>query len=245
MKLFVTGGSRGIGRDIVITALRKGHDVAYTYKSPNYNPEFLLNDVELNTGQLCKAYSLDISDCGQVEEVAEQVEQDFEQIDAVINNAGINKDNLLFSMSNEEWHDVINTNLHGTFYVVRQFLPHFLANKKGTFVNISSIAKDGMSGQANYSASKAALVGLSGTIAKEYGQKNITSNVIVPGMFDTDMTRNSLSENVKNFWLEICPQKRFGRLEELSELTLFLASDAASFVNGQVINITGGLDWSL
>jgi len=147
-------------------------------------------------------------------------------------------------MSNDDWHDVIQTNLTGTFYVMREFLPLFLANKKGRFVNLSSIAKEGIAGQANYSASKAGLVGLSGTIAKEYGSKGITSNVVVPGVFETDMTAQSLSDDLRKFWLLHCPLKRMGRLEELSETVLFLVSDAASFINGQVINVTGGLDWA-
>jgi NAD(P)-dependent dehydrogenase (short-subunit alcohol dehydrogenase family) len=127
---------------------------------------------------------------------------------------------------------------------MREFLSLFLANKKGRFVTLSSIAKDGIAGQANYGASKAGLVGLSGTIAKEYGKKGITSNVVVPGVFETDMTNRTLSEELKSFWLTHCPLKRMGRLEELSATVLFLASDASSFINGQVINVTGGLDWA-
>lgn len=243
MKLFVTGGSRGIGRHIVETALQKGYDVAYTYKNPDHDSSELMQHIQDKSSQLCKAYQLDITNCDQVEEVADNVENDFEQIDAVINNAGINKNNLLFSMTNDEWHDVINTNLYGTFYVIRQFLSHFLSNGKGRFISISSVAKDGMTGQANYSSSKAALIGLSGTVAKEYGKKNITSNVIVPGIFETDMTQQSLGGEFRDFWLKFCPQKRAGNLMELSELVLFLSSDASAFVNGQVIPITGGLDW--
>ena len=139
---------------------------------------------------------------------------------------------------------MIDTNLNGAFYIIRQFLPVFLANRKGHFVSVSSIAKDGISGQANYSASKAGLIGLSGTIAKEYGIKGITSNVVVPGMFETDMVKETLSDNLRKFWLLHNPMKRMGHLDELAEVALFLGSDAASFVNGQVISVTGGLDWA-
>jgi NAD(P)-dependent dehydrogenase (short-subunit alcohol dehydrogenase family) len=195
--------------------------------------------------RLCKGYQLNIRNPLQVAEVIDRVIDDFENIDACVNNAGINKNNLAFSMSDEEWLDVIDTNLSGTFYVMRQFLPLFLANKKGRFITLSSLAKDGITGQANYSASKAGLIGLSGAIAKEYGAKGITSNVVVPGMFETDMTQETLSDTFREFGLRHCPLKRMGNLEELSEVIIFLASDAASYITGQVINVTGGLDFSI
>jgi NAD(P)-dependent dehydrogenase (short-subunit alcohol dehydrogenase family) len=245
MKIFITGGSRGIGHAIVKMALTKGHDVAFTYNNPHTDLDRLLSEAaSIAPERMCKAYQLNISSSDQVVAVVDQVLNDFDSIDTVINNAGINKNNLAFSMSDEEWKEVIDTNLSGTFYVIRQFLQEFLANRKGRFVTISSIAKEGLSGQANYSASKAGLIGLSGTIAKEYGSKNITSNVVVPGMFETDMTKDTLSPELQKFWLEYCPLKRMGQLDELAEVVLFLASDSSSFINGQVINVTGGMDWS-
>jgi NAD(P)-dependent dehydrogenase (short-subunit alcohol dehydrogenase family) len=245
MKIFLTGGSRGIGYKTMMLALEKGNDVAFTYNSPNTDVKKILEEAKrIAPNQMCKAYQLNIRNSEEVASVADTVLDDFDSIDTVINNAGINRNNLAFSMSNEEWLDVIDTNLNGTFYVIRQFLPVFLANRKGHFVTVSSIAKDGISGQANYSASKAGLIGLSGAIAKEYGQKGITSNVVVPGMFETDMTKESLSNNLKDFWMLHCPIKRMGKLEELAEVILFLGSDAASFVNGQAISVTGGLDWA-
>ena len=165
-------------------------------------------------------------------------------IDAVVCNAGINKNHLAFSMSNDEWQEVLDTNLTGTFYVIRQSLPTFLSKKKGRFVLVSSIAKDGVSGQANYSASKAGLLGLSATVAKEYGAKGINSNVVVPGFFETDMTAQTMSDALKDFWNRFCPLKRMGRLDELADAVLFLASPKSSFINGQVIPVTGGLDWA-
>lgn len=245
MTLFVTGGSRGIGRHIVLTALQKGIDVAFTYRNPDTDVDALLREAAAAApGRVCKAYRLDVCDPDEVAEVAARVSGDFDRIDAVVNNAGINRNGLAFSMTDEDWQTVIQTNLTGPFYVMREFLPMFLAHKKGRFVTISSIAKDGIAGQANYAASKAGLVGLSGTIAKEYGQKGITSNVVAPGMFETDMTKQTMSDELRQFWLQHCPLKRMGRLEELSETVLFLASDASGFINGQVINVTGGLDWA-
>lgn len=246
MILFITGGSRGIGQNLVKTALLKGHDVAFTYNNPNTNVEQLLKEAnEIAPNQLCKAYQLDIKNSQQVTDVVDAVIDDFENIDAVINNAGINRNNLAFSMSDEEWFEVINTNLTGTFFVIRAFLPLFLSNKKGRFVTLSSLAKDGITGQVNYSASKAGLIGLSGAIAKEYGPKGITSNVVVPGMFETDMTRETLSGDFRNFGLQHCPLRRTGKLDELSETILFLASDASAYITAQVINVTGGLDWGI
>lgn len=245
MKLFVTGGTRGIGHHIVMTALAQGHDVAFTYCNPATDVKKLLAEAQkIAPNQQCNAYQLDVGNAEQVIRVVDKVIDDFDDMHAVINNAGINQNALAFSMTDTQWHDVINTNLSGTFYVMRAFLPVFLANQKGRFVAISSIAKDGISGQANYSASKAGVVGLSNTIGKEYGSKGITSNVIVPGIFATNMTEQTLSKDLQQFWMQHCPIKRIGRLEELSSLVMFLISDQASFINSQVISVTGGLDWA-
>ena len=245
MKIFITGGSRGIGHHLMTTALSKGHEVAFTYCNPNTDVEDLLKQArEIASEKHCKGYQLDVQDSAQVVKVADQVADDFGTLDVIVNNAGINDDGMIFNMSDDQWHTVLNTNLTGSFYVIRQFLPVLLANQGGRFIHLSSIAKEGIAGQANYSASKAGLVGLSNTVAKEYGAKGITSNVVVPGVFDTDMTRQTLSDDLKGFWLQHCPARRMGRLEELSETILFLASGAAGFVNGQVISVTGGLDWA-
>ena len=244
MNIFITGGSRGIGNNLVLTALKKGHNVAFTYHNPETDLESLLKTArDLAPNQKCRGYQLDVKNSEQVNNVADQVISDFDDIDAVINNAGINRNNLAFTMTDEEWNEVIATNLTGCFYVIRAFLSVFLAKRKGRFVSISSIAKDGVAGQSNYSASKAGLVGLSATIAKEYGPKGITSNVVVPGLFETDMTREYLSDDLRKFWIEHCPAGRMGKLEELSEVILFLISDEASFINSQVIPVTGGLNF--
>ena len=245
MNIFITGGSRGIGHHLLMAALEKGHNVAFSYHNPSTDVDGILAKAKaLAPDSLCKAYQLDVRSSAEVEKVVDKVVDDFETIGAVINNAGINRNKLAFSMSDEDWHDVIQTNLSGPFYVIRQFLPVFLANRKGKFIHVSSLARDGISGQANYSASKAGLTGLSNTIAKEYGQKGISSNVIVAGAFETDMTRNSMSPGLKKFWIEHCPIKRMGKLSEFSEVALFLASDASNFINGQEIWLTGGLNWA-
>ena len=245
MKIFITGGSRGIGYTTMMMALERGHDVAFTYNNPATDVQKILDEAKrIAPNSMCKGYQLNVRNVDDVVRVTDAVLDDFDSIDTVINNAAINRNNLAFHMSDEEWHDVIDTNLNGAFYIIRQFLPVFLANRKGRFVSISSIAKDGISGQANYSASKAGLIGLSGTIAKEYGIKGITSNVVVPGMFETDMVKENLSDQLRGFWVQHCPAKRLGLLEEVAEVILFIGSDAASYVNGQTIEVNGGLDWA-
>jgi len=146
-------------------------------------------------------------------------------------------------MSDDEWHDVIATNLHGSFYVCRAFLPAMLANRFGRIVLISSIVHNGATGQSNYCASKAALHGLAGSIAKEYGRRGITANVVIPGFFDTPMTRETLPAANKEFWIKYCPAGRIGELDEIAKVVTFLASDGGGFINGQAIPVTGGLDW--
>lgn len=245
MNLFITGGSRGIGRGIVLDAIQAGWDVAFSYHSASEAAEAVIKEAhDLAPERRCIGYRMDVRSSQDVTTVGDAIMDDFDTMDAVVNNAGITKNNLAFGMSDTEWQDVLDTNLSGAFYVIRHFLPVFLAAKKGRFVSIASIASNGMSGQANYSASKAGLIGLSGTIAKEYAVKGITSNVVSPGFFDTDMTLHSMSAELKSFWNQHCPTKRMGKLQELSAMVLFLASDAASFVNGQVITVAGGLAWA-
>jgi len=245
MNFFVTGGSRGIGAAIVLQAVRDGHDVAFTYlTSESRAAEVIRRAREIRHDALCRTYQLDVGCSASVERVGEAVLQDFGTVDVVVANAGVNINNLLVSMSDEEWDDVIRTNLTGAFYICRQFLPTMLAKRFGRIILVSSLGHTGVSGQANYCASKAGLHGLGATLAKEYGRKGITTNVVVPGFFDTDMTRAGMSDANKEFWLQYCPLGRMGELDEVARLVTFLASGAAAFVNGQAIAATGGLDWA-
>jgi len=245
MIFFVSGGSRGVGAAIVCQAARSGHDVAFTYVSN----ESAANDVLRQAQQVCptgryKAYQLDVGKSADVEKITAQVLDDYDTVDVVVANAGINRNNLIVSMSDEEWHTVLDTNLSGAFYVCRAFLPTFIANRFGRFILMSSLGAGGVSGQANYAASKAGMLGLSATLAKEYGKKGITSNVISPGFFETDMTRSQMSKANREFWLQHCPVGRLGELPEIAELVMFLASPAAAYINGQDLRIDGGLDWA-
>ena len=243
MVYFVTGGSRGVGAAIVLRAVEDGHDVAFTY----LGSEAKSREVEQKARTLrpdcnCRAYRMDVRDPDEVESVGNQILDDFDTVDVVVNNAGINRDNLAVSMTDEEWHDVMATNLHGPFYVARQFLTTMLANRFGRIINISSVGALGAAGQVNYAASKAGLVGLMRTLAKEYGHKGITANNVVLGWFETEMTEDSMPPTTQKFWLELCPKRRAGYLSELTSVVQFLASREAEFVNGAEIPVTGGLD---
>jgi NAD(P)-dependent dehydrogenase (short-subunit alcohol dehydrogenase family) len=243
MIFYVTGGSRGIGRAIVLDAAAAGHDVAFTYVS---NPELaeavLKMAHETAPDARVKCYQLDVRDSTAVEAVTDRVVDDFDGIDVLINNAGINRPGLAMSMSDEDWKDVLDTNLTGCFYMCRAVLPHFLVNRRGRFIHVSSIATYGISGQIGYCAAKAGLLGLSSGLAKEYGTKGVTSNVLMLGLFDTDMVREGLSQANRDFWLKYCPVQRFGRVEEISQMCLYLARDEAGFINGQELTLTGGLE---
>ena len=247
MNFFVTGGSRGIGAGIVLEAVRAGHDVAFTYvRNEAAAAKVIAQAKELRADAKVLSYALDVADAAAVERVGDAVIDDFENIEAVVNCAGVNADNLLVSMDNEEWDKVIATNLSGPFYVSRYFIQHMMSNRYGRIINVSSVIYDGGSGQANYAASKAGLHGLTKSIAKEYGRRGITANVLVPGFFDTDMTRETMPEQAKAYWKQYCPvpKGRMGTVEEFGKITVFLASKDAAFINGQVIPVTGGLDYS-
>lgn len=245
MVFFITGGSRGIGRAIVLDALAAGHEVAFTFATrEDAAAEVLALAAARFPDRVCRAYALDVSRSEAVERVVEQVLTDFDTVDVVVNNAATTHAGLAFSLTDADWHAVIETNLSGAFYVARQFLPTFLANKRGRFVHISSVSRSGMAGQIAYSASKAALGGLSGALAKEYGRKGVTSNVLVLGFFETDMTGKPSSEGLREHWRRLCPVGRMGEPSEVSAAILYLASDAAAYVNGQSLSLTGGLDWT-
>ena len=243
MSFVVTGGSRGIGRAVVLAAVRQGHDVAFTYRANAAAAEETIAAArEIDPNRKVIGYVLDQRDPDAVEDVGWTIGDDFQDTRVVVCNAGINKDNLAFSMTNAEWKDVIDTNLSGSFYIARQFLSSLLASGNGRLIFMSSVATDGLTGQANYAASKAGILGLMRTLAKEYGRKGLTSNAIIPGFFDTDMTRDTMSTGHQEFWRKFCPVGRMGTMDEIAAAVLFLASPEASFVNGVALPVTGGLD---
>ena len=245
MNVFVTGGSRGIGRSIVLKFVKEGWGCAFTYVGNLKAAEETVKLAsEINADLPVKYYRMDTKDPSCVEEVAEAAINDFEEIQAVINNAAVVKNNAAVMMSNEEWDDVIATNLTGSFYVIRSFLMHFISNRMGRIINISSLAQDGCSGQVNYAASKAGLIGMTKTLAKEYGIKGITANVVTVGYVETSMTRDHLAKELHDFWLKHCPLRRVGSAEDISGLVHFLCSGQGGFINGEVIRVSGGLTYA-
>lgn len=242
--LFLTGGSRGIGAGIVAAAARQGFDVAFTYRERRDAAEAVVAQVRAESPEArCIAHQLDVRDPAAVERVGDAVVDELGNVHVVVANAAITHAGLAFSTTDEAWRDVIDTNLTGSFYVARQFLPTFLAGGFGRFIFMSSIASRGMSGDAAYSASKAGMLGLSGALAKEYGRKGITSNALLLSLFETDMTRRELSQDNRDFFARHCPVGRIGQVSEVAAAVLFLAGESSSFVNGQEIGVNGGLDW--
>ena len=244
MNAFVTGGSRGIGRAIVLKLASEGCGCAFTYAGNAAAAEETLrlarkagDDVPLKT------YKMDVSQPSEVETVIDKVIEDFEEIDVLVNNAGIVKNNAAALMADEEWNEVIATNLSGPFFTIRSFLMHFISRRTGRIINISSLAQDGCSGQANYAASKAGLIGLTKTIAREYGPKGISANIVTVGLVETGMTQDHLAETLHKIWLEYCPMKRIGTAEEIAGLVHYLTKDVAGFINGEVIRVAGGLTY--
>jgi 3-oxoacyl-[acyl-carrier protein] reductase len=245
MNAFVTGGSRGIGRALVLKFVEEGWGCGFTYVANREAAgETIKSAKKINPKLSVKCYRLDVKNPAQVDQVVEKVIDDFGEIRAVINNAAVVRNNSAVMMSNEEWEDVIATNLTGPFYVIRGFLMHLISNRIGRIVNISSLAQDGCSGQANYAASKAGLVGLTRTLAKEVGAKGITSNIVTVGYVPTDMTREHLALALHDFWMKHCPLKKMSTAQDIANLVYFLCSEEGSFINGEVIRVAGGLTYA-
>lgn len=241
--IFLTGGSRGIGQAAVFELVKQGANVVFTYvKNESRAEETLQKIKEIDPQSKSCYFQLDVKDSKNVNRVAEQAVNKMGTIDVVVNNAGGLNDALIYSMSDEAWDNVIKTHLYGTFYVCRAFLEEFLVNKGGKFVNISSIAYTGSAGQANYSAAKAGIIGFSKAMAKEYGNKDIYCNVIVPGYFKTELTDAFATEAVVNNFVRLSILQRAGQPDEYGKAIVFFASDLCSFVNGAVLYVTGGLE---
>jgi 3-oxoacyl-[acyl-carrier protein] reductase len=237
-KIFVTGGSRGIGAAIVKKCAELGATVAFTYSSQKAAAEDVLSSLP---GQGHTIHQLNISNSDNVELVCEQVVKAQGEIFGVVNNAGITKDQLLLRMKNEDFQAVIDANLNGTFYVTKFFAKHMLKNRKGSFVNISSvIGSSGNAGQSNYAASKAGIEGFTRSVALELSSRNIRANVIAPGYIKSDMTDSLTPEQLKSFSDKI-PLGRPGNAVDVANGVAFLLSDAASYITGQTLHINGGL----
>lgn len=235
----VTGGCRGIGKAIVEAFLHEGAIAyAWDYKIPEPNEPFI-EDEELKSR--VKILQVDVSSAESVSTAAEKVLQEFGKVDILVNNAGITRDNLLLRMSEAEWDAVLNTNLKGAFLCTKALVRSMMNQRWGRIINISSIVGQiGNPGQANYSASKAGLIGFTKSLAKELASRNILVNAIAPGYVRTAMT-DKLTAEQKEMFLKNIPLKREAEPEDIAKVVLFLASEDASYITGQVINVDGGL----
>lgn len=245
LNAFVTGGSRGIGRSIVLDFVRKGWGVAFTYNSRREAAEETLKLArEVNPAAKVQAYEMALTDLAGIEALCEKVIAEFDEIDAVINNAAILRDNAAAIMSNEEWIEVITANLTAPFVINRSFIMHFLSKRRGRIVNISSLAAGGSSGQINYASAKAGLHGMTRTLAKEYGKKGITANTVTVGYVPTGLTEDNMTSFLQDYWVKNCPIRRVGTGEEVAAAVTFLASDEARFISGENLHVSGGLDYA-
>lgn len=236
----VTGASRGIGKGIALKFAENGANVAFTYLSSDTEAKKIEEELK-KFGVKAKAYKSDASILAQAEQLINDVLKDFDTIDIVVNNAGITRDGLLLRITEENWDDVINTNLKSVFNITKAVQRTMLKQRSGSIINMSSVVGiEGNAGQSNYAASKAGIIGFSKSIAQELGSRNIRCNVIAPGFIETEMT-GKLDEKLINEWLEDIPLKRPGTPEDVANAALFLASDLSSYVNGQIINVCGGL----
>lgn len=244
MNALVTGGSRGIGRAIVLKLVREGYNCAFTYSgNQEAANETLRLAWEFNSNLQIEAHLMDQGYADQVERVSNSILESFGNIEVLVNNAATNCNNVIAFMADEQWDEVIRTNLSGPFYLIRQFIMHMVGNRFGRIINISSLAEDGASGQAGYAASKGGLVALSKTVAREYGLKGITCNVITVGLVETELTNSQLSEKLKSVWLEYCPIGRIGEADEIADAVHYLTTEKAGFINGETIKVTGGLTY--
>jgi 3-oxoacyl-[acyl-carrier protein] reductase len=233
----VSGGSRGIGRACCEAFAKQGANVVFTYN----RSESEARDLEKKLGACALAVKTEIKDYQQCKAVLEKTLEKFKGIDILVNNAGIAKDKALMMMAIDEWQEVIDTNLGGTFNMSRVFITTLLKQKSGCIINMSSVSGlVGMPAQTNYSASKAGIIGFSKALAKETTPYNVRVNVVCPGFIATDMVE-ALPEGIKSKILMAIPSKRLGNAQEVAELVLYLASDKASYITGEVIKIDGGL----
>ncbi len=238
----VTGGSRGIGAAIATKFATNGANVAYTYFPAEENADALAKELSAAHGVTVKCYCSDASDYKEAETLVNTVLNDFGKVDVLVNNAGITRDNLMLRMSEEQWDQVININLKSIFNMTKHMLRPMLKARGGSIINVSSIVgMTGNAGQANYAASKAGILGFTKSIAKEVGSRNIRCNAIAPGFIETAMT-DALDEKTKENYFANIPMKRFGKVEEVADVCLFLGSDMSGYVSGQVLSVCGALN---
>lgn len=236
----ITGASRGIGRQIARSMAEEGAIVIINYNGSKARADETAEEIRSFGGQ-AETYQCDVSDFNQAAGLMEYVVKTYSRVDILVNNAGITRDNLLMKMSEEEFDAVLNTNLKGAFNCIRHVSRQMIKQRSGKIINISSVSGVlGNAGQANYSASKAGIIGLTKSAAREMASRNITVNAIAPGFIDTEMTQ-VLSESVRTAAEAQIPMKRFGKTEDIANMAVFLASEKAGYITGQVIHVDGGM----
>lgn len=238
--VFITGATRGIGRQIAITLAKEGFDIAINYRKEN---EDLIETKKMVEDQKVKCFTVqgDVSSFEDSERMVKDIIEEFNHIDILVNNAGITKDMLLMRMKKEDFESVIGVNLVGTFNITKNVIPYMMKNRSGRIINVSSVVGiSGNAGQTNYSASKAGIIGFTKSLAKEVGSRNILVNAVAPGFIETQMT-DVLKDKVKEEISKTIPLKRMGTVEDVANVVKFLASKDSSYITGQVINIDGGM----
>lgn len=236
----ITGATRGIGKQIAITLAKQGYNIALNYRKENEELENTKKEIE-EIGVQVLAVKGDVANFEECENFVKQVIERFGQIDVLVNNAGITKDMLLMRMKKEDFEQVIDTNLVGTFNVTKNVVPYMMKARSGRIINISSVVGiSGNAGQTNYSASKAGIIGFTKSLAKEIASRNILVNAVAPGFIETNMT-DVLKDDVKQEIAKNIPLKRMGTAQDVANVIKFLASDDSSYITGQVINVDGGM----
>ena len=236
----VTGASRGIGRQIALTLAREGAFVIINYNGSEDRAREVEETIRREGGEAV-IRRCNVSSFSETEQMAKEIVKEYGHVDILVNNAGITRDGLIMKMSEEDFDQVLETNLKGCFNTIRHLSRQMLKQKSGRIINIASVSGVlGNAGQANYAASKAGVIGLTKTMARELASRGITVNAVAPGFIDTEMTE-VLPEQVKTTVTEQIPLKKFGRVEDVAETVAFLASDRAGYINGQVICVDGGM----
>ena len=236
----VTGAGRGIGREIALTLAKNGATVIVNYNGSKASADEVVAEIEKNGGS-AEAMRCNVSDFAASEEFVKQVLAKYKKVDILVNNAGVTRDNLIMRMSEEDYDAVLDTNLKGAFNMIRHLSRSFIKQRGGKIINISSVSGVlGNAGQANYSASKAGLIGLTKSVAREFASRGINVNAVAPGFIDTDMTKN-MTEEAKKELNGMIPMGKMGNTKDIADLVMFLAGDNANYITGQVICVDGGM----
>lgn len=236
----ITGGTRGIGKQIALTFAKEGYDIAINYRTENDDLKNTKREIEANNVK-CLAVQGDVAKFEDCEKFVKQIIEEFGNIDVLVNNAGITRDTLLMRMREEDFKQVIDTNLVGTFNVTKNVISYMMKARNGRIINISSVVGiSGNAGQTNYAASKAGIIGFTKSLAKEVASRNITVNAVAPGFIETQMTA-VLKEDIKEEIAKKIPLKRMGTPQDVANVVKFLASSDSSYITGQVIHVDGGM----